>query len=94
MKVLQEKCREQGSPTALSFFSGLHGMATGEVLCMVRAQAKWVTEHQSNKTKCIHLKIKHVWEKSVLYEITAETEEIAEHLAPMVVCIHRHNNWR
>jgi hypothetical protein len=33
------------------------------------------------------LKIKHVWEKSVLYEIRAETEEIAELLASMAVFI-------
>ena len=25
MKLSHEKCREQGSPTARSFFSGLHG---------------------------------------------------------------------
>jgi len=33
-----------------------------------------------------------LWEKCVLYEITAEAEEISEHLAPMTICFHRHNN--
>lgn len=66
--------------------------ATGDVLCAVRTRTKRVTEHQSHKTSCIHLKVKHEWEKSVLYEITAEAEEIAEHLEPMTICFHRHNN--
>jgi hypothetical protein len=30
--------------------------------------------------------------KSVLYEITAEAEEIAELLAPMIICFHRYDN--
>ena len=30
--------------------------------------------------------------KNVLYEITAEAEEITEHLELMTMCVRRHNN--
>jgi hypothetical protein len=93
IKFLQEKCREQGflrhgysleviMVVTATGVSPLRGKCSGRI----RKRAPIKQEKACSFENQAHMG------KSVLYEIIAGAEEIAELIAPMIICLHRHNN--
>jgi hypothetical protein len=93
IKFLQEKCREQG------FLRHGHSL---EVIMVVTATGgsplRGKCSDRIRKTtpfkqdKACSFEYQAHMGKSIFYEFIAGAEEIAELLAPMIICLHRHNN--